>query len=62
MSSRQVKKLWTSLWESRCWWSCSASKLLRESVARQVVAVVAVGVAPYTKLPSDKALDWSLAP
>jgi hypothetical protein len=57
MSTHTVTKLLWTYWESLHWLSCPASKLLREKVARQVIAG---GVAPYVEVPSDKSLVQSL--
>jgi hypothetical protein len=57
MSNHPVTKRLGSLWESLCWANYSASRLLQEKFARQVVAS---RVAPYVEPPSDKALVESL--
>jgi hypothetical protein len=58
MSSYPLTSSWELLGESLlCWSSCSASKLLRERVARQVVSGRGV---PYVNPTIDKALGESL--
>jgi hypothetical protein len=60
MSRRPV----TKVWESHCWETYSASKLLGESVApRQVTGGRVTGiVALYDELPSDKASPSQSSP